>query len=74
MYTDKLADSRYHSTIRMKAVFVNSSTYINFNVGNNTRDLNFEIGDCVRISKYQNIFVKGYIPNKSERAFVTKNV
>ena len=30
------------------------------------KDLKFSIGDHVRISKYKNIFAKGYAPNWSE--------
>ena len=36
----------------------------------------FKVGDHVRISKYENIFAKGYTPNWSEEIFViskTKN-
>ena len=32
------------------------------------------IGDIVRISKYKNIFAKGYTPNWTEEVFVIKNV
>ena len=32
------------------------------------------IGDHVRISKYKNIFAKGYVPNSSQEVFVIKNV
>ena len=69
VYIDKLDDmvnkykNTYHSTIKMKLVNVNSSTYTDFNKENNKEDLKFEVGDYVRISKYKNIFVKGYIPN-----------
>ena len=34
----------------------------------------FKIGDIFRISKYENIFAKGYIPNWSEEVFVIKKV
>ena len=30
------------------------------------------VGDRVRISKYKNIFAKGYTPNWSEKVLVTK--
>ena len=30
----------------------------------------FKVGDHVRISKYKNIFAKGYAPNSSEEVFV----
>ena len=32
------------------------------------------VGDNVRISKYKNIFGKGYVPNWSEEVFVIKKV
>ena len=36
--------------------------------------LKLVIGDHVRISKYKNIFAKGYTPNWSEESFVVKKV
>ena len=33
-----------------------------------------EIVDIVRISKYKNIFAKGYVPNWSEEVFVIKKI
>ena len=39
----------------------------------NDRDSKFKIGDHVRISKYKNIFTKGYMPNWSEEVFVVRN-
>ena len=38
------------------------------------RILKFNIGDVVRILKYQNIFAKGVYPNWSEEVFVIKVV
>ena len=35
-------------------------------------DHKFEVGDHVRISKYKNLFAKGYAPNWSEEVFVIK--
>ena len=40
----------------------------------NDKDSKFKIGDIVRISKYKNIFAKGYDPNWSEEVFVIKKV
>ena len=37
-------------------------------------DPKFKMGDHVRISKYKNIFAKGYAPNWSEEAFVVKKL
>ena len=34
----------------------------------------FKISDHVRISKYKNIFAKGYMPNWSEEIFVIKKI
>ena len=34
----------------------------------------FKVGDNIRISKYKNIFAKGYFPNWSEELFVIKKV
>ena len=62
----------YHSTIKMKPVNVKSSTYISSSKEINDKDAKFKIGDIVRISKYKNIFVKGYLPNWSEEIFVIK--
>ena len=73
MYIDKLDDivnkydNTYHSTIKMKLAHVKWSTYIDSSKENNERDSEFKIGDIVRISKYKNIFAKGYILNWSEK-------
>ena len=75
LYIDKLEDivnkyNTYYRTIKMKPVDVKSSTYINFNKENNKEGPKFKVGDLVRISKYKNIFTKGYVPNWSEEVFV----
>ena len=57
----------------MKPTDVKSSTYIDFRVENDNKDLKFNVGDHVRISKNKNIFPKGYTPNMSEEVFVIKN-
>ena len=45
-----------------------------FKKGVNDKDPKFKVGDHVRISKYKNIFAKGYTPNWSEEVFVIKKV
>ena len=40
----------------------------------NNQDRKFKIGDIVRISKYKNIFAKGYTPNWSEEVLMVKKV
>ena len=47
----------------MKLVDVELGLYIDFDVENNENDLNFKVGYHVRISKYKNIFAKGYTTN-----------
>ena len=79
-FVDKLDDivnkynNTYHSTIKMKPIDVKSSTYIDSSKEINEEDPKFKIGDIVRISKYKNIFAKGYVPNWSEEVFVIKKV
>ena len=80
VYIDKSDDivnrynNIYHRTIEMKPVDVKSNTYINSSKEINDNDPKFKIGDIVRISKYKNIFAKGYIPNWSEEVFVITKV
>ena len=50
----------------MKPIDVKDNTYINFSKEVNDNDPKFKVGDHVRISKYKNIFSKGYTPNWSE--------
>ena len=41
-------------------------------IRNNKEDPKFKVGDHVSISKYKNIYAKGYVPNWSEEAFAIK--
>ena len=75
MDIDKLDDrvneynNTYHKAIKMKPM---NDTYINSSKEINDKDPKFQVGDHVRISKYKNIFAKGYIPNWPEEVFVIK--
>ena len=60
-------NNTYHSKIKMKPLDVNSSKYIDFNKGNIKEDSKFEFRNQLRISKYKNLFTKGYISNWSEK-------
>ena len=40
----------------------------------NKKDSKFKVGDYVRISKYKNIFAKGYTPNWLEEVFVVSEI
>ena len=80
VYIDKLDDivdeynNTYHTTIKMKPIYVKDNTCINADKEINNKDPKFKAGDRVRISKYKNIFAKGYMPNWSEEVFVIKKV
>ena len=80
VYIDKLDDivSEYNNTLhrstKMKPVDVKDNTYNDFKKEVNDKDPKFKVGDHVRISKYKNIFAKGYTPNWSEEVFVIKKV
>ena len=58
----------------MKSVDVKDNTYIDFKKEVNDKDPKFKVGDHVRISKYKNIFAKGYTPNWSEEVFVISKI
>ena len=58
----------------MKPVDKRPSTYIDSSKDINDKVAKFKIGDIVRISKYKNIFAKGYVPNWSGKIFVIKKV
>ena len=80
VYIDKLDDivdeynNTYHRTIQMKPVDVKNNTYIDFEKEVDDKDPKLKIGDHVRLSKYKNIFAKGYTPNWPEEVFVIKKV
>ena len=40
----------------------------------NNKNPKFKVGDPVRISKYKNIFAKGYMSNWSEEIFIIKKI
>ena len=64
----------YHRTIKMKPIDVKYNTYIYFGKEVNDKDPKFQVGDHVMISKYKNIFAKGYTPNFSEQVVVIKKL
>ena len=57
-----------HNTIKMKPIDLgdNKIVYIDEHNEKNSR---FKVGDRVRISKFKNIFAKGYTPNWSKEIF-----
>ena len=67
-------NNTYHRAIKMKPIDVKDNTYVNTAKEVNDKDSKFKVGDRVRISKYKNIFAKGYTPNRSEEVFMIKEV
>ena len=58
----------------MKPVDFKNNTYIDSSKKLNDKDLKLKVSYHVRISKYKNIFAKGYTPNQPEEAFMIKKV
>ena len=76
-------------TIKMKPIEVTGNFYIQSNknafnkdsmkfhsikLHSNKQNSKFKVGDNVRISKYKNIFAKGYTSNWSEEVFVINKI
>ena len=80
VYFDMLNDivNKYnntvHRTIEMKPVEVTSDSYAEYNEDFNITKPKFKVGDHVRISKYKNIFAKGYTQNWLEEVFVVSKI
>ena len=79
VYSDVLDDvvNKYndtkHSTLKMKPIDVknNKRVYID---EHNEKDSRFKLGDRVRISRFKNIFAKGYTPNWSTEIFIVDKI
>ena len=81
VYYDVLDDvvNKYNntklSTIKMKSIDVrdnnNKRVYID---EHNEKRSRFKVGDRVRISKFKNIFAKGYTPNWSKEIFIVDKI
>ena len=80
IYIDVLGDivNKYnntvHRTIKMKLIDVTSDSYAEYNEDSNVTNPKFKVGDHVRISKYKNIFAKGYTQNRSEEVYIVSNI
>lgn len=71
-------NNTYHRTIGMKPVEVNeyNESIVKSRINKSTTPANekipprtFSLGEMVRISKYKNIFTKGYLPNWTNEVF-----
>ena len=78
VYIDKLDDivnkdnNTYHSTVKIKAVDIKLSTYIDSSNGIIYEGPKSKIADIIRISKYKNVFAKCHVSNWSDNVFITK--
>ena len=78
-----------HGTIKMKTIDIADDYYTAYNgitfnkdsielhsaeLRSNKKHSKFKVGDHVRISKYKNIFAKGYTPNWSEEVFIINKI
>ena len=63
-----------HRTIKMKPIEVTDNYYAGYNRFANKKNPKFKVGDNVRISKYKNIFAKGYTLNWSEEFFIINKI
>ena len=60
-----------HNTIKMKPKDNNKRVHID---ERNEKRSRFKVGDRVRISKFKNIFAKGYTPNWSREIFIVNKI
>ena len=63
-----------HKTIIMKPTDVTSDSSAEYNEDSNKKYPKLKVGHHVRISKYENIFAKGYTPNWSEEDFFVSKI
>ena len=63
-----------HGTIKMKPNEVTDNYYAENNEIPNKKNPKCKVDDHIRISKYKNIFAKGYAPNWSEEVFIINQI
>ena len=80
VYYDVLDDvvNKYNNTklsnIKMKPIDVKDNNKRVCVDEHNEKDSRFKVGDRVRISKFKNIFAKGYTPNWSKEIFIVDKI
>ena len=62
-----------HNTIKMKPKDVKNSKRVYIDE-HNEKSARYNVGDRVRISKFKNIFAKGYTPNWSREIFIVNKI
>ena len=54
--------------------FAESKAFPEYNEKSNEKDPKFKVGDHIKMSKFKNVFAKGYTPNWSEEIFIVKKI
>ena len=70
----KKYNNTVQNSIKMRPKGVADDSFAEYSKETNEKGPKFKVGDNVRISKYKNIFAKGYMPNWSEEVFVVNKV
>ena len=68
---NKYNNTKHSTNNNVKNVKNNKRVYID---EHNEKDSRFKVGDIVRISKFKNIFAKGYTPNWSKELFIADKI
>ena len=63
-----------HRTIKMKPIDITSDSYAEYNADSHEKEPKSKVGAHVRISRYKNIFAKGYTQNWSEEVFISTEI
>ena len=63
-----------HITIKMKPIDITSDSYAEYNEDSNVNKPKFKVGNHVTISKYKNIFAKGYTKNWLQEVSVVSKI
>ena len=58
----------------MKPIDIGDIKIVYIDEHNKREDSRFKVGDRVRISKFKNIFAKGYTPNWSREIFIVNKI
>ena len=61
-------------SIGMKPNYVSDDHVMEYVEEANEKSARFKVGDRIRISKFKNIFAKGYTPNLSKEIFVVDKI
>ena len=80
VYYDVLDDAVYkynntkHNTIKMKPIDVGDNNERMYIDEHNEKESKFKVDDRVRISRYKDIYSKGYAPNWSSEIFIVNKI